>query len=153
MSVGRNNYLVICCQSSKSIFFLVHLEGTSLSSLFLLSFWSCFLSCALGFFVMHMQKYWFSPEARIPKQSLCCPLRSVDLQRCVISTARPRLWTVQNLPVRLHEKGWGIIRGVGFVYHVTLLGCQNSVRKKPYLEFINCSALLASMLAINHCRD
>lgn len=76
MSVGRNNYLVICCQSGKCIFFPVHLEGTSLSSFPLFSLWGCFLFCTFGFFAMHTGKYWFSPESRIHKSSavLCSVL-------------------------------------------------------------------------------
>lgn len=74
MSVGRNNYLMICCQSCKCILFPVHLEGTLLSSFPLFSLWGCFILSTFGFFAMHTRKYWVSPGSRTDKQSLCCTL-------------------------------------------------------------------------------
>lgn len=95
MSVGRNNYLVICCQSGKCIFFPVHLEGTSLSSFPLFSLWGCFLFCTSGFFAMHTGKYWFSPASRIHKSSavLCAAL-----QWCIFSTAQDHCSAVYWTP-------------------------------------------------------
>lgn len=104
MSVGRSNYLVICCQSGKCIFFPVHLEGPSLPSFPLFSLWGCFLFCTLGCFAVHAGKYWFSPKVRIYKESLCCPLCNVALPWCGNSTAQTHgsvvYWTLpkQNKP-------------------------------------------------------
>lgn len=54
----------------------------------------------------------------------------------------PGLWIASNLSFRLYKKSWGVISVICSIYHITLLGGQNSVWKTIFgIYKLSCALL------------